>query len=150
MTMKMPKWANKTSYLRDFAKGRHLVVKAGGKFRVVFLGIDVPVGELWYRPHKIQWDEGLKMVTAHFSFSQVPEFNSNFVVLGYNRGVKGFVYAAPLLLLDLVYVPHPDAKYYTSEEREEIQQQIKERRTWSDDEREANEKQVGLKLAKAR
>jgi hypothetical protein len=142
--MKMPKWAQTPTYLRDFAKGRHLVVKAGGKFRVVFLGVDGPVGELWYRPHKIQWDESLKMVTGEFGFEHPYCNQLQWVALEYNRGTKGFVYMAPLPVLDLVYVPHPDGKYYTSEERETVTQQIKEKRTWLDDERQASEKQNPL------
>ena len=149
-TMKMPKWAQNPTYLRDFAKGRHLVVKAGGKFRVVFWGVDSPVGELWYRPHKVMWDEGVKLVTAQFGFDHPYCNTPEWAVLEYNRGVKGFVYMAPLPVLDLVYVPHPDAKYYSLEEREEVNQQIKEKRTWSDDEQQAKEKQKVLRVPKAK
>jgi hypothetical protein len=138
----VPKWAQKVSYLRAFAKGRHLVSKSGGKFRVVFLGVTEPIGERWVRPLKLQWDEATKMVTAQFNFVQ------DWVVLEYHRGVKGFVYHAPSSSWDLVFQSHPDATYYVGEAREETSQKIKERRTWRDDEQE--NLALGLKSLRAR
>lgn len=145
----MPKWAQSTAYLRSFAIGRHLDLKTGGKLRVVFWGVEDPVGELWYRPHKLVWEESVKLVTAQFGFEHPYCDMPQWEVLEYNRGVKGFVYMSPLPVLDLVYIPHPDAKYYTSEEREEVKQKIKERRTWSDDEQ-AGKVKKGLREPKAK
>ncbi len=145
----VPKWAQKVSYLRSFAKGRHLASKAGGKFRVVFLGVTEPLGERWIRPVKLQWDEVTKMVTAQFCFVypvNYLESTQSWLTLEYHRGIKGFVYSAPSLAWELVFQSHPDAKYYTWEEREEVSQQIKERRTWFEDEREAKEAAGSKKL----
>ncbi|MFH1303778.1 MAG: hypothetical protein ABIK07_22195 [Planctomycetota bacterium] len=148
--IKVPKWAQNVSYLHSFAKGRHLVVKAGGKFRVVFCSFGAPVGERWWRPYKLEWHDHYKLVTGQFEFWYPGCGSSTWAALEYNRGVKGFVFMSSYQLLELVYRPHPDVKYYLPDESREIEKQIKERRTWSDDEHRAAEKQKVSKVSRER
>ena len=113
---KFPHWAFIPKVLREWAKGRKLKTRKA-QFRIVFFNQELPVGELWRRPHLLQYDEKYKTVYGRFGL-EVPDSEELFwITIPYYHSLEGFYCAASS---DLVYMVtgYTDLKYYTTEERD--------------------------------
>lgn len=101
--MTRPKWTQSLKVLRDYAKGRKLKMRAGGKFRVVFIDQDTPLGEVWMRPHFLHWDNNAQIVLGRFLMVNPFNCAQAWFALKYVPAINGFAFTVPPEFLDIVF-----------------------------------------------
>lgn len=89
-----PKWAAPVSRLTDFAKGRQLVSKAGGKFFLVFFDAGEPLGHVLQRPHTMQIEEDNR-IWGNFEVFDPYDGKRLWVFAPYYRELSAFGYECP-------------------------------------------------------
>jgi hypothetical protein len=131
MAKRFPKWAFPVARLTEFAKGRRLAIRPGGKFFLVFFDFDDPMGHVVQRPHTLQIEEDNR-VWGNFQLFDPYDGKPIWAFAPYYRELSAFGYECPPTLFYLG-TALPDLVAYDEQERELVRKKWvnrKEKDSW--------------------